>query len=130
MRLNRCGKIAEECWINIPKHFNNIALDIFQTMPNHLHGIIIIQAKDTPWRVPTAGLHPLIPNSLPAIINQYKGSVKRGCNKAGLDAFHWQSRFYNHVIRQDESLDKIREYIKNNPLKWELERNNPENLWM
>lgn len=44
--------------------------------------------------------------------------------------FLWQSRFYDHIIRKDESLDKIREYIANNPLKWELDRNNPESLYM
>ena len=53
-------------------------------------------------------------NSLSSIINQYKGAVKRYCNKNGHEDFKWQSKFYDHVIRNDESLFSIRKYIKNN----------------
>lgn len=130
MNLNQIGKIAETIWQQIPNSYSCVALDNFVVMPNHLHGIIIIQPHDgTPRRAAT-GLDALIPNSLPSIVNHFKGAVKKQCNKNGFADFQWQSRFYDHVIRKDESLDKIREYIKNNPLKWELDRNNPDGMWV
>ncbi len=51
-------------------------------------------------------------------------------NKTAFDDFSWQNRFYDPIIRDEKSLDGIREYIINNPLKWELDRNNPANLYM
>lgn len=47
-----------------------------------------------------------------------------------LNHFAWQSRYYDHIIRHDEDLNRIREYITNNPFKWELDKNNPENLYI
>ena len=73
--------------------------------------------------------------SLGEIIRWYKGRTKFEINKlADRDAINrvstWQSRYYDHIIRNEKSLMKIREYIRNNPLRWELDRNNPENLFM
>ena len=73
---------------------------------------------------------PLNPKSLSLIINQFKGSVKRWCNKNGYEYFQWQFRFHDHIIRNEKSLNKIRHYIHNNPMKWERDRNNPTGLWM
>jgi len=132
MLLNETGKIAERLWKQIPETCKVVSLDEFIVMPNHLHGIVVINPDrkgGTPRRAAT-GLHALTPNSLPSIVNHYKGAVKKECNKNGFTDFLWQSRFYDHVIRKDESLDKIREYIRNNPLKWELDRNNPSSLYM
>lgn len=66
--------------------------------------------------------------SLPIIIAGFKAAVTRMCNKTGNSCFVWQSRYYDHVIRSDNDLYNIREYIKNNPLNWDLDRNYPENL--
>jgi len=62
-----------------------------------------------------------------SVINQFKSSVKRYANKNHI-LFHWQSRFYDHIIRNEKSLNEIRQYIKNNPLKWENDEENPENI--
>jgi REP element-mobilizing transposase RayT len=62
-----------------------------------------------------------VKNSLSLIINQYKGSVTRFARKNGYNNFSWQSRFYDHIIRNGQDLFRIRTYIKNNPLKWELD---------
>ena len=67
--------------------------------------------------------------SLGAIIGQFKAQCKKRTIAAGHD-FSWQTRFYDHIIRNEKSLNKIREYIINNPLKWELDKNNPANLFM
>ena len=88
-------------------------------MPNHLHGIVIIEPRtgDTS-------------SNLSQIIGSYKNIVSKHLHFLGFKEFAWQKSFYDHVIRQEESLGHIREYIRNNPHKWELDRNNRENLWM
>ena len=73
---------------------------------------------------------PLKPNSLQSIINQFKGAVTRQYQKSGYSDFKWQSRFYDHIVRNEKDLNRIQEYIQYNPQKWEQDRNNPENLWM
>jgi REP element-mobilizing transposase RayT len=59
-----------------------------------------------------------IKNSVSVIVNQYKSSLKRWCNKNGCNYFRWQSRFYDHIIREEESIDQIRAYIRSNPKNW------------
>ncbi|MEH1905624.1 hypothetical protein [Nostoc sp.] len=73
---------------------------------------------------------PLKSGSLQAIIHAYKSAVTRWCRRNGFEDFAWQSRFYDRIIRADGSLDRIREYIINNPAKWEYDKNNSANLWM
>jgi REP element-mobilizing transposase RayT len=72
----------------------------------------------------------LKPKSLGSILGQIKTACTKRIWEAGFDDFNWQDRFYDHIIRDDESLHYIREYILNNPLKWELDKNNPANLYM
>jgi putative transposase len=93
-------------------------------MPNHIHGIIII--KDAVGTLNRVSLQPgefgkMVKNSLSLIINQYKGSVTRFARQNGYLDFTWQSRFYEHIIRNDNDLHRIRTYIENNPLKWEID---------
>ena len=90
-------------------------------MPNHLHGIVIVEPK-----MAANGRR----YGLSTIIGSYKNITSKIIRRTAISDFSWQKSFYDHVIRKDESLDKIREYIRNNPLKWELDRNNPSNLWM
>jgi hypothetical protein len=69
--------------------------------------------------------------SLSSIIKWYKGRCAFEIGKQFPIGFHWQSRFYDHVIRNDETLNKIREYISKNSARWECDRNNnPENIWI
>jgi REP element-mobilizing transposase RayT len=86
-----------------------------------MHGIIVIEPV-----VQASGL--LL--SLSQIVGSYKNIVTKQIRNNQLKEFSWQPSFYDHVVRRDESLNKIREYIRSNPLKWELDRNNPANLWM
>ena len=132
MKLSTIGKVAKRYWLRIPENYMNVELDEYTIMPNHIHGILIIKNKcrNTPWHVPTKNLHPLVKNSISSIINHYKGNIKRYCNKNKMEYFEWQSRFFDHIIRNEKSLNKIRQYIIYNPSKWEIDKNNPENLYM
>jgi REP element-mobilizing transposase RayT len=105
MRLSQAGTIAEQCWEEIPKHFSNVELDEFVVMPNHIHGIIIINetddikinySRDVQLNVPTR----LSPKrgSLSVIIRTCKAAVTTECRRNGHNEFRWQSRFYEHII--------------------------------
>jgi len=135
--LSKIGKVVKACWLQIPIHFNNVKLDEFIIMPNHIHGIIIINKPDNVETRYIASLRednitkkfgPLEPNSLQTIIHSFKSAVTRWCRKNGYRNFAWQSRFYDHIIRNETTLMKIQEYILNNPLKWELDKENPDNF--
>lgn len=135
--LSEIGRIVFNFWLEIPEHFNNVKLDDWIIMPNHLHGIIQIlsekdfgndNCRDARSRVSTANrFAPLHPKSLPTIIHAFKSSVKRYCNKNNLADFAWQPRYYEHIIKNDEDYARIKEYIANNPINWEFDRNNPIN---
>jgi len=108
-------------------------------MPNHFHGVIIITKNlndaattvETPRRGVSTSPQPsrLQPNSLGSIINQFKSVCTKRIRAAGHPQFAWQSRFYDHIIRNEKSLMAIRQYIYNNPAKWEFDRENPESVW-
>ncbi len=143
MQLSPIGKIANQFWLEIPQHSKYNYLDEYIIMPNHIHGIIAIDNPDNPcrdvtWYVPTTTnndydlsqlMSELSPQSgsLSVIIRSYKSAVTRWCKQNNHDYFAWQSRFYEHIIRNDGSLDIIREYIITNPAKWSEDKNHPVN---
>ena len=135
IELSPIDKIAQKFWLEIPQHFQHTSLDAHVIMPNHVHGIIIIDQPQIVGTRHAASLQDesnkfggLKSGSLQAIIHSYKSSVTRWCRKNGYDDFAWQPRFYEHIIRQDGSLENIREYIVRNPLKWEEDEDNPNNF--
>ena len=125
MKLNKYGNYAFKFFEDIPNHFKCVEIDYFVIMPNHVHGIVIINdSVETRDRVSLQNNEKFgnpLKNSLPLIINQYKGSITRNIHNSGFPSFHWQPRFYDHIIRNDVDLHRILSYIKNNPLKWEID---------
>ena len=137
--LSDVGKIVRDRLLNVPAIYGNVRLDEWVIMPNHVHAIIVIISfrdfVETPhWGVSTGVKNPhhrpeWKPGILGSIINQFKGAVTKQCNASGYD-FRWQPRFYDHIIRAESTLQKIRVYIKNNPQMWQRDRNNSEGLIM
>ncbi len=133
IRLNEYGKIVVNCWSDIPAHFQNVNLDEFVVMPNHIHGIMIIVG--TRFRVGARHAVPLqeerfgkpVSGSIPTIIRSFKSAGTKGINElrqiSGIPV--WQRNDYEHIIRQDDDLNKIREYITNNPSRWQDDEENP-----
>nr|WP_321170064.1 transposase [Mastigocoleus testarum] len=139
----------------MPNHFQNTRINAYIIRHNHVHGIVVI---DRPTDVETQNTNNLETRhtnsaetchgaslqttgktnkfgqlkrgSLQAIINAYKSTVTRWCRKNGHDNFAWLPRYYEHIIRADDSLERIREYIINNPAKWDKDKNNLADLWM
>jgi REP element-mobilizing transposase RayT len=158
MQLSEIGKMAEKYWYEIPAHFPFAKLDAFVVMPNHIHGIIIIDKPDygrvdkridervdgrvngcvdgrnvetqnfaslQPSQLSQSPSQPSSPKNkfgpqsqnLASIIRGYKIGVSKNARKIAPD-FVWQSRFYDHIIRNQKSFNKISEYIVNNPINW------------
>lgn len=133
MILNQLGKIVDEEWRNISIIRSGVGLDSYIIMPNHFHGILIVNQSSEFKTVETlrdASLqNPVCVYSLSNIIRGFKGAVTKRIHLMGMIKFKWQSRFYDHIIRSEKDLARIREYIDMNPLKWEIEKNNPENIF-
>ncbi|MFN8344393.1 MAG: transposase [Spirosomataceae bacterium] len=164
MKLSHQGVIADLLWYEIKNHAKNVILGEFVVMPNHIHGILIIDGNDdanvgtghalslpepineTPivgtthaLSLPSNALSPPVEttslppqpqktigqqryqnqglNTVSSIIGSYKSAVTKHCNRLGLE-FAWQTRFHDHIIRNDASFQRISEYIKNNPANW------------
>ena len=131
MHLSTMGEIVAEEWKKAEGIRLTVELDEFVVMPSHIHGIVAI-GKAT---VETARRGVSTPtgwkgSSLGSIVGQFKSACTKRIWAAGFHEFAWQPRFYDHIIRNEQSLDHIREYVVNNPLKWELEKDKPENLYM
>jgi len=117
--LNECGRIVESCWNEIPMHFSNVELDAYVVMPNHLHGIITIVGAGSSRPLIVFGRENRAP-TLGKIVAYFKYATTKHINelqKTGIRKC-WQRNYYEHIIRSEQSLEKIREYICNNPYHW------------
>ena len=131
--LSKIGETVQTIWNETPHHFDNVKLDGFIVMPNNVHGVVIINndhCRDVACNISTENIMSRISpksKSLPTIIRSFKSAVTKKCDENGL-YFSWQPRYYEHIIRNENELNSIRKYIINNPLQWELDRNNPQSL--
>ena len=146
MHLNDMGEMAEKYWVEIPQYFPFVSLGNFVIMPNHMHGILIIdnptivqtrliaslsdlqsptpestsENNSTPT-TKTGGItgdkNPMFHENISRIIRWYKGRCSFEIRKTHSD-FGWQSRFYDHIIRNSASYENIQNYISNNPQNW------------
>ena len=134
MRLNEAGRIVEQCWSAIPIHFPDVVLDAFIVMPNHVHGIVVI----TDGTVGAKNFSPLQDNvmtirkpvrspskTIGSIVRGFKIGVTQWFRREGGTDKIWQRNYYEHIIRDDISLNRIREYVQNNPMQWSYDRENP-----
>ena len=143
MILNELGKIVDECWQKIETLHKNIELDLSVIMPNHIHGIIIINVvdenlsstnrdakftsfRDAKFASPT---NVIVKNAdrtkmeLSKVIQQFKRAVTMQVKTVDENStFKWQRSFYDRIIRNEKELFNIRKYIQQNPLKWDLEK--------
>jgi len=150
MVLNEAGQMVQIVWDKIPEHYLGIEKDEFVVMPNHIHGIIIIVGVAPCGRPNNGRVHPVLRQprgvaptlSLPDVVHRFKTmTTKRyadGVKQNGWPPFPgrlWQRNYYEHIIRlsasgyaqadNENELDRIQKYIKNNPIKWDVDRENP-----
>lgn len=125
VRLTGAGQVVAAIWQELPSRFPSLTADSFVIMPNHIHGILHLGQADI-FRAQQAA--PLRPGpSLPAVVRAFKSqsavSVNRLRQRSAVPV--WQRNYYEHVIRGERDLEKIREYISQNPLRWSFDRENP-----
>lgn len=131
MILNQLGKIVEKQLLWLANQYIYIELDSFVVMPNHVHAIIMICDISTVGTGRDLSLPPDTKiKSLSELIGAFKTTSSKVIHLNGHEHFLWQRSFYDHIIYHEIELIKIRDYIINNPSKWELDRNNQENLLM
>jgi putative transposase len=139
MQLSSIGILADVFWHEIKNHAENVELGAFVVMPNHIHGILILDKPETLPNVETRHALSLQSkqsqtpaqkrfqnqgkNTVSSIIGSYKSAVTKHCNRLQLTdndgvVFGWQSRFHDHIIRNDGEYQRINDYIENNPTNW------------
>ena len=133
MRLSDRGQVVADIWGKIPEHHPHVKLDAFVVMPNHVHGILHIVRRGTACRAPTDRIERFgqpVPGSIPTIVRSFKSAVTKRINeiKGTSGQLLWQRNYYEHVIRTQDDLDDIRQYILGNPAKWSEDQENPQNI--
>ena len=146
MILSPCGVLADVFWHEIKNHTQNVELGAFVVMPNHIHGILVLNydAESVVQTIPTTPVETLhatslqrqqsgFPknefmahispksNTISTIIRSYKSAVTKHANRLGIEN-GWQSRFHDHIIRNDTEYQRINDYIETNPLNWEQDK--------
>src|SRR5690554_5648428 len=147
MNLSQMGVITDMLWHEIPNHASFVELGDFVVMPNHIHGILILdkpgggananagivvgtghalslQQRPNPSDQKSIGkqrFQNIGKNSVSSIIGSYKSAVTKNANRLGLE-HAWQPRFHDHIIRNDVEYQRISNYIINNPANWKEDK--------
>ncbi len=120
MILTRFGEIAAECWTDLPNHFSHVRIDAFVVMPDHVHGIVVLGRRSAR----PSGIGLIGAGSLGAVVRSFKSAVtarinsERGARPGGI----WQRNYFDQIIRSRADLDRVRRYIRDNPVRWDRKR--------
>jgi REP-associated tyrosine transposase len=134
MRLNGLGKLVDNMWRETPRDFSVVDLDAWVVMPNHFHAVVTLKdpATEAAWRargerVPVRERFGRpVEASLPTIMRSFKTAVRReAACRLHIAQPVWQPRYFEHVVRNEEDLERIRDYIEANPSCWETDHENP-----
>ena len=135
MRANDAGEMVWRVWDGMPGRFPSIEMDEFVVMPNHVHGVIIIR-QSLGSLVGGQGDSGVQRDTGATTVGDVVGAFKslttveygRGVRKLDWPPFDrrlWQRNYYERVIRDESEFSRVREYIANNPMEWEFDRENP-----
>lgn len=130
VRPNECGRIVEQSWLDLPARFPAVELDVFVVMPNHVHGVLFILPEGAGAQ--QAGSQqagaPLAAPTLGDIMRVFKSKSAIAVNRTlrRKERRVWQRSYYDRIIRDEAELIRVQQYIIDNPLRWELDRENPE----
>jgi putative transposase len=135
MSLSALGETVEREWLKTNTNRPHVVLDSFVVMPNHFHGILVLveairrgTARRARIPTPTAdnkrAFGGPVAGSVPTIVGAFKSAVTRRAHMVPdtSNRIIWQRNYHEHVIRDERDLKRIREYIRDNPMKWHLDR--------
>jgi putative transposase len=145
MQLSPVGEIVADEWRRTEQIRPDVSLDQWIVMPNHLHGIVVVHEtprvetnrrsktsvethRDASLQEPKRNEFGPQRNNLASIIRGFKSASTKRIHAIGHQEFCWQPRYYDHIIRNEKSFNKIREYIAKNVMQWEFDRNRPPGL--
>ena len=155
MQLNAAGQMVQAVWDELSTHYRSVETDLFVVMPNHIHGVIVLVGAG-PCACPESGGQPQgvaptnarsanhdVALSLPDVLHRFKTLTTQryvvGVKEHGWVRFNsrlWQRNYFEHVIRDEDSLNRIRQYINDNPARWEFDGENlaafkpePQYIW-
>jgi len=133
MQVFGAGKLAQACWGQIPEHFKHAGLGSFVVMPNHIHGILVLDGdmtaprRGTIYRAPTRAFGKPGKATIPTIVATYKAAVTRQIHlQTGHTDKIWQRNYYEHVIRNEAEWQRLHAYIEGNPRMWGDDQENPD----
>lgn len=142
MQLNELGQAIADNLRDASNHYSYCEIPMYVVMPNHIHAVVIIDGEKTPYNrcdnysrdaarhvstpTPTTTTTPMIEIAnyqgwLSVVIGGIKSAVTKFANQNKM-SFVWQSRFHDHIIRNQDECNRITQYIENNPIKWELDK--------
>ena len=131
MLLNDYGEIVRDVWEGLPKQVLDIDLDEYVIMPNHFHAILVIDKS-----VDSANVYDGLDVNeakdrrkmlLPKVVGRFKMLAAKAINQSReIEGSFWQRNYHENVIRSEEDLQRVREYIVNNPKQWEIDENHPD----
>ena len=120
-RANDAGRMVQVVWDELHVFYPHVETDAFVVMPNHVHGIVVLTGPERN-----------APLSLPDVVHRFKTmTTKRytdGVKSLGWPPYRgrvWQRNYYEHVVRDEDELNRVQEYILTNPMRWEFDEENP-----
>jgi putative transposase len=125
MILSPLGRIADQCWVEFAERHTDARVDVHVIMPNHGHVLLWLmgasELADPAAASKTRKFGDAIAGSLSSLMGAYKSAVTQQAVNRGLIAAPplWQRNFYDHIVRGDQELERIREYIRQNPARWQ-----------
>jgi putative transposase len=139
MQLSHAGRAIQMAWEELPRRFEGVDLDAFVVMPNHVHGILVVfggpggrEGRDPGGGEHKVRPHGTLPGTVGRIVQAFKSistlEYAAGVKQYGWPSFQgrlWQRNYYEHIIRDEETLNLIREYISTNPARWAQDHENP-----
>ncbi|MCU1342754.1 MAG: hypothetical protein JWN92_2177 [Candidatus Acidoferrum typicum] len=132
--LTKIGEIIKECWIEIPQHFPDVGIESYGVMPNHLHGILVVNptsldVSPQPRLTLTAeSFGKPVSGSIPTIIRSFKAAVTERVQQSGplISGAGWHRGYFERVLRHSREFVNAKDYIIKNPLRWAFDEENPE----
>lgn len=132
MSMNESGCIVQQCWDELLIHYPQVELDAFVVMPNHIHAVVTISHENV-GNSTVGARSPRPYGRKPALGNiiayfKYQSTKKINLHQSTVPAKIWQRNYYDHIIRNENSLRRIRGYVVSNPERWQFDRENPDRI--
>jgi putative transposase len=127
IELNNFGKLIKKIWLDIPVYYSNVEIDEFVIMPNHIHGILFINGEERESLKNDESRYGQLSKIIKSLKEAFTKAIKTEFKETD---FKWQRSYYDHIIRNEKSLNKIRQYIRLNPVKWHDDKENSKGIWM